>query len=163
MNVKAKDGVTPLHICCLRGDAPTAQTLLDSGADSSARDAAGNSPMHAAAEGAHTDIVAMLKAAGARVDVSNAEGSLPVHVAPIGHFVRTLLAPSEAEGAAAAAADGGGAEKDGLEYFNRYAQETPLTPRDFELIKVLGQGAFAKVYLVRGKGSNKSRFFAMKA
>jgi serine/threonine protein kinase len=104
----------------------------------------------------------MLKAAGARLDVSNAEGSLPVHVAPIGHFVRTLLS-SEADEAAASAAAAGAAEADGLEYFNRYQQETPLTPRDFELLKVLGQGAFAKVYLVRGKGSNKSRFFAMKA
>jgi hypothetical protein len=66
--------------------------------------------------------------------------------------------------------------------FNRYEQELALGPRDFEFIHVLGQGAFAKVgfkcwhtkipvlrwclfqvYLVRGKGANNQKWYAMKA
>ncbi|KDO33453.1 serine/threonine protein kinase [Saprolegnia parasitica CBS 223.65] len=46
---------------------------------------------------------------------------------------------------------------------NKYHESLALGPRDFEFVKVLGRGAFAKVYLVRGKGANKDKWFALKA
>jgi len=46
---------------------------------------------------------------------------------------------------------------------NKYQKDLALGPRDFEFVKVLGRGAFAKVYLVRGKGSNRDKWYALKA
>ena len=45
----------------------------------------------------------------------------------------------------------------------KYQSQLALGPRDFEFVKILGRGAFAKVYLVRGKGRARDCWYAMKA
>jgi serine/threonine protein kinase/ankyrin repeat protein len=161
----AADCLSPLHMAAKAGCAESVINLLQYGADPTVRDKHGNSALHCAAEGAFTEVVRLLLEVGARADIANADGSLPENVAPIGHAVRRLLheANDEAMVEQAVAEDGTRASFEEPSFYNRYQASLPLGPRDFEFCKVLGQGAFAKVYLVRGKGTSRHKWYAMKA
>ena len=137
-------------------------------------DQAGNGVLHASAEGGHITLVKLLLSKGVRTDVCNASGSLPVHLAPIGHPVRILL--SNVDGKSSASVElahtsgvttsthvAAAASPDVHDFRNTYASVLAVSPLDFEFIRVLGRGAFAKVYLVRGKGASKNTFYALKA
>lgn len=123
------------------------------------------------AETGNIAIAKLLVASGARIDAPNASGSLPVHLSPIGHPIRVLLG-SGANLAATNPSQPPKPRNDGREndtqvshlaFKNKYQKDLALGPRDFEFVKVLGRGAFAKVYLVRGKGSNRDKWYALKA
>jgi len=60
-------------------DVPMVQLLLDAGADPSATDASGNSPLHAAIRSA--EATALLLSAGADPNVGNEDGVTPLHMA----------------------------------------------------------------------------------
>lgn len=52
--------MTPLLVCCTQGDADIVRLLLRSGADVGLRDKRGNLPLHYAAEGGFTELLALL-------------------------------------------------------------------------------------------------------
>lgn len=148
--------------------------ILDAGVDPNVTDYQGNAAIHMAAESGDISAAKLLVARGARIDAPNASGSLPVHLSPIGHPIRVLLGsgsnlaatnpsqPPKPHGEMAAR-EGNATQVGHLAFKNKYQKDLALGPRDFEFVKVLGRGAFAKVYLVRGKGSNRDKWYALKA
>ncbi|DAZ94392.1 TPA: hypothetical protein N0F65_003256 [Lagenidium giganteum] len=164
------DSYTPLHLAAKAGNPMCVEELLAAGADPNTTDYHGNGAIHMAAEIGNIAVAKALIAKGARIDVANASGSLPVHLSPIGHPIRVLLG----SGANLAATNPNEPPKRNeretndtevahVAFKNKYQQDLALGPRDFEFVKVLGRGAFAKVYLVRGKGSNRDKWYALKA
>nr|CCA20877.1 protein kinase putative [Albugo laibachii Nc14] len=168
--VRNGDSLTPLHVATQAGNLECVEELVNAGADPNMTDCQGNAAIHMSAEIANIAIAKKLIAAGAKTDVANASGSLPVHLSPIGHPVRVLLG----SGANLAATNPSQPPKSTtvqetdmqvrhIAFKNKYQKDLALGPRDFEFVKVLGRGAFAKVYLVRGKGSNRDQWYALKA
>lgn len=168
-SARTADSFTPLMLAAQGGNTECVNELLKSGADPNPTDQAGNAAIHMAAEVGSIGTAKALLAYGARADVPNSSGSLPVHLSPIGHPIRVLLGsgsnlaatnPKQPPKKITNKAEG---EAPHLAFVNKYQKDLALGPRDFEFIKVLGRGAFAKVYLVRGKGSNRDKWFALKA
>ncbi|KAF0711786.1 Aste57867_5044 [Aphanomyces stellatus] len=171
VGARTADRLTPLHLAAQEGHAGCVEELLKAGADPNTTDQNGNGAIHLAAEGGNIACAKLLIAYGARVDAANASGSLPLHISPIGHPIRVLLGSNDKSSPAspmvpAPAIDPTDDTKKTemhVTFKNKYHESLALGPRDFEFIKVLGRGAFAKVYLVRGKGANKDKYFALKA
>ncbi|TMW61499.1 hypothetical protein Poli38472_012690 [Pythium oligandrum] len=166
------DSYTPLHVACQAGNVRCVEELLNAGADPNLTDHQGNGAIHMAAEAGSISIAKMLLASGARIDVANASGSLPVHLSPIGHPIRVLLGsganlaatnPSQPPRPRNENREGNDTQVAHVAFKNKYQKDLALGPRDFEFVQVLGRGAFAKVYLVRGKGSNREKWYALKA
>ncbi|KAF1318740.1 Agc/rsk/rsk-unclassified protein kinase, partial [Globisporangium splendens] len=166
------DSYTPLHLAVQEGNVACVEELLNAGADPNATDYQGNGAIHMAAEGGNIAIAKLLVAKGARIDAPNASGSLPVHLSPIGHPIRVLLGsgsnlaatnPSQPPKPRGEVHENNDTQVSHLAFKNKYQKDLALGPRDFEFVKVLGRGAFAKVYLVRGKGSNRDKWYALKA
>jgi ankyrin repeat protein len=91
------DGWTYLHRASELGRRDVAELLLTFGADVNARARNGlaNTPLLCAVIGQHSDLVTLLLAHGADVNVRNTAGSTPLHKAAIGgnaRLVRLLLA-----------------------------------------------------------------------
>ncbi|KAG2777558.1 hypothetical protein PC129_g9897 [Phytophthora cactorum] len=173
-SARTGDSYTALHIAVQAGNVECVKELLDAGADPNVTDYQGNAAIHMAAESGDIPIAKLLVARGARIDAPNASGSLPVHLSPIGHPIRVLLGSGSNLAATnpsqppkprneMAAREGNATQVSHLAFKNKYQQDLALGPRDFEFVKVLGRGAFAKVYLVRGKGSNRDKWYALKA
>ncbi|OQR96926.1 protein kinase [Achlya hypogyna] len=170
ISARTADRLTPLHLAAMEGHASCVEELLKAGADPNTTDQNGNGAIHLAAEGGNIACAKLLIAYGARTDVPNASGSLPVHISPIGHPIRVLLSGGTAANAVNPVqppridpSDVGNKSEMHVTFKNKYHESLALGPRDFEFVKVLGRGAFAKVYLVRGKGANKDKWFALKA
>jgi len=107
VNVRDKDGRTPLHGAVGSGDEDVATLLVASGADVNAADNNGRTPLHAAARRGSTDVVRLLIDSGAKVDARDNKGSTPLHAATVGtrdDLIELLLAKG---------ADINGADKDG--------------------------------------------------
>lgn len=69
---------TPLMMAALRGEKQLAQALLDRGAK---LNRPGWTPLHYAASGPHTDLVALLLARGAEVEARSPNGTTPLMMA----------------------------------------------------------------------------------
>ena len=85
-------------------------------------------------------------------------------MAPIGHSVRILL--SNVDGKSSTAVELAHTSTPSpvaasLDFRNTYASVLAVSDSDFEFIRVLNQGSFAKVHLVREKGENT--VYALKA
>ncbi|CAK4660286.1 hypothetical protein LEN26_015907 [Aphanomyces euteiches] len=171
VGARTADRLTPLHLAAMEGHAGCVEELLKAGADPNTTDQNGNGAIHLAAEGGNIACAKLLIAYGAKTDVPNASGSLPLHISPIGHPIRVLLG---SDGKTSATnplvpppvidhTDDSKKNEMHVTFKNKYHESLALGPRDFEFIKVLGRGAFAKVYLVRGKGANRDKYFALKA
>jgi ankyrin repeat protein len=70
-------GDSLLHIAAMRGDARTAELLLNAGADPNAPGDMSYTPLHYAHWKRHDDVIALLLAHGARTDLRNEFGKLP--------------------------------------------------------------------------------------
>ena len=66
---------------CREDLAPVGLALLDAGADAGLRDAAGRTPLHAAAEAGSAPLVVALLARGAAVDAPDGSGDSPLGLA----------------------------------------------------------------------------------
>jgi len=82
VNLKDKEGSTPLHYAARQPDEELADLLLANGADPNALDASGKTPLHHAAR-EDSDIVRVLLKYGARADVTDKDGDTPVHEAAL--------------------------------------------------------------------------------
>ncbi|KAK0616858.1 hypothetical protein B0T14DRAFT_523937 [Immersiella caudata] len=71
----------PVHMAALKGQAKILQILLDKGADISALDATGRTPLHCAVEGMRMDIVKLLVERGADVTQLDHKGISALHMA----------------------------------------------------------------------------------
>ena len=60
LDCKAKNLRTPLHVACIRGNAPVLQALLNQGADFDAKDCDGNTPCHMISQYGHTQCLEVL-------------------------------------------------------------------------------------------------------
>ena len=78
---QAIDGVSPLFVASLYGNAEVAELLLAKGASVSATNPHGLTPLHAAATHGHLACVRSLVAAGADVTALSCDGFTPVHCA----------------------------------------------------------------------------------
>lgn len=79
--VNTKDpttGETALHITARRGDLPYTTFLLQKGADPNSRDARNNTPMMAAVDAGHGELVPLLAAGHANPNLTNASGETPL-------------------------------------------------------------------------------------
>jgi len=79
VNVKDKDGRTPLHVAAQAGHKPVVELLVARGADLNARDEDSRTPLHLAAAEGHKDVVEFLLDKGADVDVKDKAAWTPVH------------------------------------------------------------------------------------
>ena len=98
----------PIHDAARNGDLAGVQAELDKGADLNAKDESGYTPLYGAVEKGHKEVVELLIAAGADVNVKDGEwGETPLHLAADkGHKeVAELLITA---GADVNAKDGGG-------------------------------------------------------
>lgn len=81
VNVKAKNGLPPLHFAIMSGHVEVAKFLIAQGADVNAEDKSGSLPIHLAAmQDANVEIAELLVARGADVNVKDKK-SLPIETA----------------------------------------------------------------------------------
>jgi ankyrin repeat protein len=79
---RSRDGQTCLHHAANHGAVVLSWLLIQSpGVDCDARDAAGRSPLHAAARAGHSRVVGLLIGAGCDVHARDRQGRTPLHEA----------------------------------------------------------------------------------
>ena len=81
--------MSELYSAAEAGDLVEVQRLLGAGADPSAGDWSGWTPLHAAAERGDTTVVAALLEAGARPDLATETAHTPLHLAASGGHAAT--------------------------------------------------------------------------
>ena len=82
LNVRNKDGNTPLHIAADNGRAASARLLIDAGADINISDHKQRTALHMAADLGDDDIVdALIKRPDVNLNVRNENGYTPLHIA----------------------------------------------------------------------------------
>lgn len=75
---------TALHFSCMINDIPTAQLLIQYGADVNVRGSDGSTPLHAALSVSHdpqSDLIKLLHRNGADLNTLNCRGETPLHLA----------------------------------------------------------------------------------
>ena len=81
-----------LHWACRNGQTDTALELIDRGAEVSAKNNDGDTPLHCACRNGHTEIVQILIARGADISAKNNDGETPLHWACGNEHRETVLA-----------------------------------------------------------------------
>lgn len=81
LDCKAKNLRTPLHVACIRGNAPVLQALLNQGADFDAKDCDGNTPCHMISQYGHTQCLEVLLEKHPKLVTRNKDGVSPMDVA----------------------------------------------------------------------------------
>lgn len=97
VDVRDRDGRTPLHQAATDGDMAIAGALIAAGADLVAADKHGWTPLHFAAQEWHLDVARMMIAGGAAVDPVDEHGNTPLWRAAFssrgrGEMIELLLA-----------------------------------------------------------------------
>ena len=81
VNVREKDGQTPLHYAAYLNNINIAKLLIDSGADVNVQDEDGWAPLRWAVRAENFDLVKLLIENGADVNVQDKDGCAPLHSA----------------------------------------------------------------------------------
>ncbi|CCX31479.1 Similar to Ankyrin-3; acc. no. Q12955 [Pyronema omphalodes CBS 100304] len=105
IDVRGRGNMTPLHYAAMTGNLKWSQILLQAGANFELQDGSWKRPLHWAAFGGYTDVVALLvKKYGASTNVRDEYGRTPLHLAAIAkvssssyNTVRALLVTSTDE------------------------------------------------------------------
>ena len=93
MSVQDNHGATPLHRCSTLGHVKVVQLMLSEenrGKIVNVTDSEGNSPLHLACEGNHTDICLMLLKAGANKTLLNKDEKLPENLCSDAETMRVV-------------------------------------------------------------------------
>lgn len=77
VNIRNKDGMTPLHRASVKGHVDIVRLLINKGADIEATDGRGWTPLHIAAMKGHAQIVELLTQSGAKLDAKDRRGMTP--------------------------------------------------------------------------------------
>lgn len=91
MNKIASAAKSPLHSAVLVSDVAGVNALLDGGADVNEKDYNGVTPLHIASKQGNRYLIIALLRRGARPDIRNDAGKLPVDVAKDEHVKELLL------------------------------------------------------------------------
>ena len=81
VNVRDRDGETPLHYAVWRGDKEVAALLIDSGAEVNVKNSHKTTPLHYAAWKENKEVLAFLIEQGAEVNAKNSHKITPLHYA----------------------------------------------------------------------------------
>jgi ankyrin repeat protein len=84
VNIKNKDGLTPLFLAIRSESMQTVAVLINSGADVNIKNKLGNTPLYEAVKRGNLDIVKLLCSKGANINVQNIYGWTPLHLAVVG-------------------------------------------------------------------------------
>ncbi|KAI6714012.1 hypothetical protein JHW43_003442 [Diplocarpon mali] len=96
--VKDKRGQYALHRAAAVGSVPMVELLVQARSPVSAADSAGQTPLHHAIAEGHGDTAVALLKAGAEHDKKDAEGFLPLDLAPDSQVRKYILKAAEMEG-----------------------------------------------------------------
>ncbi|MCE1246975.1 MAG: ankyrin repeat domain-containing protein [Firmicutes bacterium] len=92
VNLRTKDGWTPLYWAACKGHTRIAEILIDRGAYTNAKASNGETPLHEAAFFGHTTTIKLILSKGADVNVKNNQGFTPLHrAASQGHTATVEL------------------------------------------------------------------------
>lgn len=75
------NGLSPLHIACVRGNHSTVCYLIEEGADINSCDHNGKSSLYLTCEYGHCSIVELLLSKGADVNICDKDGASPLYIA----------------------------------------------------------------------------------
>jgi ankyrin repeat protein len=78
VNVRDKEGMTPLHKSCFLGHVETVKLLIQNGAGVNAKNDKGETPLHFAADGGMPEIVQILIDSGADINAKTNEGNTAI-------------------------------------------------------------------------------------
>ena len=81
MNVRAKDGRTPLIFACDVGDRDCAYALIDAGCDVHAKDIYGRNSLMLSAQWGRTELINALIAKGVDINLRNDDGHTALYLA----------------------------------------------------------------------------------
>lgn len=93
VQVRDRQGMTPLHAAAFCGDLARIELLLDYGAEINARDATGWTPLHFATRLGRIQEAALLVRRGADTMLRNNKGRTPLEVALENHFTENMREP----------------------------------------------------------------------
>ena len=101
VNLKnSPQGMTALHMACLRGNLPAVEELVAYNSNCDESDIHGDTPLHEACRYGHLEIIKILLDKHATIDVRNRESAIPLHIAcKEGHadVVKELLKPGRGD------------------------------------------------------------------
>ncbi|XP_044728737.1 ankyrin repeat domain-containing protein 49 [Chrysoperla carnea] len=91
VNVRDKDGYTPLHRACYSGNLKAIDILLEYGADIAAQTDMGWQPLHSACKWNHAECALRLLQHGADVNAKSEGGQTPLHIAGTHSHCKEIL------------------------------------------------------------------------
>uniref|UniRef100_A0A3Q0SID9 Ankyrin repeat domain 28 n=1 Tax=Amphilophus citrinellus TaxID=61819 RepID=A0A3Q0SID9_AMPCI len=98
VNIKSKDGKTPLHMTAIHGRFSRSQAIIENGAEIDCEDKNGNTPLHIAARYGHELLINTLVTNRADTAKRGIHGMFPLHLAALSGFsdcCRKLLSSGE--------------------------------------------------------------------
>lgn len=108
LNKKNKNGETPLHVACIKGDIEKVREFLTGGAEPNTQDNNGWTPLHEAVQNKHDIIARLLLEHGANPNVPGGDDNLtPLHEAVQSHLL-PLVKVLILKGASKSLKDSGG-------------------------------------------------------
>ncbi|XP_069956564.1 uncharacterized protein [Cherax quadricarinatus] len=153
-NRAGEEGLRPLHLAAWGGHADMVRQILQQGVDLEAT-AQGRRAVHWAAVGGHVQVLQVLKERGCQLAALTADGSTALHLAAdygnlyaVKWLVEQGVNPDAKDSTGYTAQElARHANYNGITSFLR-AKESLIQYEDFTTIKWLGEGSFAKVYLI---------------
>uniref|UniRef100_A0A8C2X8N2 Ankyrin repeat domain 28 n=1 Tax=Cyclopterus lumpus TaxID=8103 RepID=A0A8C2X8N2_CYCLU len=86
VNIKSKDGKTPLHMTAIHGRFSRSQAIIENGAEIDCEDKNGNTPLHIAARYGHELLINTLITNRADTAKRGVHGMFPLHLAALSGF-----------------------------------------------------------------------------
>ncbi|KAK6291223.1 hypothetical protein J4Q44_G00383770 [Coregonus suidteri] len=86
VNIKSKDGKTPLHMTAIHGRFSRSQAIIQNGAEIDCEDKNGNTPLHISARYGHELLINTLITNGADTSKRGVHGMFPLHLSALSGF-----------------------------------------------------------------------------
>ncbi|MGE5293929.1 MAG: ankyrin repeat domain-containing protein, partial [Solirubrobacterales bacterium] len=91
VNVRDRDGQSPVHEAAWADDGAMAELLLDHGAKINVKDRNGDTPAHVAAVNGYADLLDLLMSRGANAEAKNDQGLTPLDIARSGASLEMIV------------------------------------------------------------------------